>query len=102
MPVSTRSRYFALTPETAADDGGFTTYLPMRAEPPDPVTKVDLRLTGDDTLESLAHRYYGRSDAWWYIADANPPIFPLDWRPGAGVTLPQGTGVGRVLRTRRF
>jgi len=102
MPVSTRSRYFRLTPETHVGDTGRTTYLPMRAEPPEAVTKVDLRLSGDDTLESLAHRYYGRSDAWWYIADANPSIFPLDWRPGAGITMPQGTGVGRVLRTRRF
>jgi phage tail protein X len=102
MSVSTRSRYFTLAPETLVTEDGQTTYLPMRPEPPLPATKVDLRLTGDDTLESLAHRYYGRSDAWWYIADANPLIFPLDWRPGAAITLPQGGGVGRVLRTRRF
>ena len=103
MPISTRSRYHLLAPLTAIrKDGSATTYLPMRPEPPAPATKTDLRLTGDDTLESLAQRYYGRSDAWWFIADANPAIFPLDWRAGSGVTLPQGTGIGRVLRTRRF
>jgi hypothetical protein len=103
MPVSTRSRYFRLSPQTIQDAAGPTsTYLPMRVQPPAPVTRVDVRLTGDETLESLSHRYYGRSDAWWFIADANPLIFPLDWRPGAGLTLQQGAGLGRVLRTRRF
>ncbi len=102
MPVSTRSRYFTAPPQYVDGKDGPTTYLPMRTEPPGPDGTMDTRLTGDDTLESLAHRYYGRSEAWWYIADANPAIFPLDWRPGMGLTLPQGNGVGRVLRTRRF
>ena len=102
MPVSTLSRYFAAPPQSHTGEQGTTTYLPMRAEPPDPDGTFDTRLTGDDTLESLSHRYYGRSEAWWYIADANPPIFPLDWRAGMGITLPQGNGVGRVLRMRRF
>ena len=87
MPVSTRSRYFRIAPETIEGEDGRTTYLPMRPEPPAPTKRVDLRLSGDDTLESLAHRYYGRSDTWWYIADANPTIFPLDWRPGAVIRL---------------
>ncbi|MGV6874230.1 hypothetical protein ACUSIJ_16275 [Pseudochelatococcus sp. B33] len=105
MPVSTRSRYFVLPAEngpSAADGDAPVTYLPMRPEPPATSTQTRLLLTGDDSLESLAHRYYGRSDAWWFIADANPLVFPLDWRPGQSVTLPQGTGLGRVLRTRRF
>jgi phage tail protein X len=59
-------------------------------------------LTGVESLEYLAWRFYGRSTAWWHIADANPLIFPLDYRPGMSVTLPQSTGVGRVLRTRTF
>ena len=105
MPVSTRSRYFALHAEKAppeAEGLAPVHYLPARPDPPAPPTKAQMRLSGDDSLESLAHRYYGRSEAWWFIADANPLVFPLDWRAGQGVIMPQGTGLGRVLRTRRF
>jgi hypothetical protein len=59
-------------------------------------------LTGVESLEYLAWRFYGRSTAWWQIADANALVFPLDYRAGTSVALPQPSGVGRVLRTRSF
>lgn len=57
-------------------------------------------VTGLDTMESIAARYYARSEAWWHIADTNPARFPLDLHPGEQLQLPQSSGVGRVLRTR--
>lgn len=103
MPVNVRSRYWALAPiEAAGSDGTPVAGLPIRPVPPVVKATVDHRLMGNETLESLAARFYGRSAGWWHIADANPLVFPLDWRPGAAVSLPQGQGVGRVLRTRSF
>jgi hypothetical protein len=59
-------------------------------------------ITGADTLESLAWRFYGTSDYWWRIADANLLVFPLDPQPGSGVNVPAADAVGRVDRTRSF
>jgi hypothetical protein len=75
--------------------------LPLRRQPTQPQGRpVNHMITGIEDLDYLAWRYYGRSDAWWHIADANGIKFPLDFRPGNPVTVPKGTPVGRVLRTR--
>ena len=104
MPVDVTSRYRSLgSYEVTAEDGSTTTAIPSRALG-GPIT-VDLyhhRLTGVETIEYLAWRYFGNSAAWWHIADANPLVFPLDLRPGATVEVPPAGAVGRVLRTRSF
>ena len=46
------------------------------------------RLVGDETLDQLARRYYGREELWWRIADANPARFPWEWRAGEVLVIP--------------
>ena len=49
---------------------------------------IEHMLIGNETLDQLAARYYGREDLWWRIADANPGRFPLDWGAGDTLTIP--------------
>ena len=103
MGVSIRSRYWSLPPLEVPGPEGPVPALPIRPQPAPPsAATVTHMVTGVESLEYLAWRFYGRSAAWWHIADANDLSFPLDYRPGMTVNVPQGTGVGRVLRTRRF
>src|SRR4051794_539772 len=55
-----------------------------------------------ETLEALAARYLGSSEAWWRIADANPAEFPFAPEPGHALVIPVATSPGRVERTRTF
>jgi nucleoid-associated protein YgaU len=102
MPVSLSSRYAGLTAAPAPDGG--PAGLPIRRHrtlaPSTPRTQY--RITGAETLESIAARYFGRSEEWWRIADANPLKFPLDWRPGDVLTITSAEDPGRVVRDRRF
>lgn len=101
MTSNIRSRYRNLVPVELPGPTGPVTSLPIRrALPRSTGETVPHVVTGLDTIESIAARYYGRSDAWWHVADANPARFPLDLNPGEQLRLPQSTGVGRVLRTR--
>lgn len=101
MPVNVRSRYWNLTPVQQDSPTGPVASLPVRRVPPAVMgTTVPHVVTGLDTIESVAARYYARSDAWWHIADANAFRFPLDLTPGQQLQMPSSTGVGRVLRTR--
>lgn len=59
-------------------------------------------VTGDETMESLAARYYGTSEDWWRIADANPLMFPTDLKTGSSLTVPNPGDAGRIERTRSF
>jgi phage tail protein X len=45
-------------------------------------------LVGNETLDLLAKKYYGREDLWWRIADANPGRFVWDWQPGETIAIP--------------
>lgn len=103
MSINVRSRYWGLPPvETAGPDGPVAS-LPVRRPPRPPGTSpVRHVMIGFETLEYLAWRFYSRSAAWWHIADANPPRFPLDYRPGNALNVPEATGVGQVFRTRTF
>ena len=104
MPVNLMSRYRALPVHQAIDARGTarSTVAIRRAEPlPPGVTLIQHALTAAEDVEALAWRYYGTSEAWWRIADANPLVFPLDWQPGAMVAIPALDDVGRVERSRR-
>ncbi len=105
MPVNPASRYKGLQVYDAVDSRGVS--HPTVAQRPhdrslQDHTLVQHRLTAAEDLESLAHRYYGSSEAWWRIADANALRFPWDWEPGASLRIPGSAEVGRIERTRRF
>ncbi len=103
MPVDVNSRYRALPSYEVHRADGVTTALPARVLPPIGALEMyNHRVTGVETIEYMAWRYFGSSASWWHIADANPLAFPLDYRPGATVQVPPARGVGRVLRTRSF
>jgi hypothetical protein len=83
-----RSRYFGLP--AFVHEGHLTSGL-RRIEPRDEPERFVLhRLSDAETLDLLALRYYGREDLWWRIADANAPMFPLDFRPGDVLRVPLG------------
>jgi nucleoid-associated protein YgaU len=78
--------------------------IPARpVPPPDPeATPYFHTVVAGETIESLAFRYLGSSDAWWLIADANPTVFPGVLEPGTQVIVPTEATPGRVERTRSF
>ncbi len=86
MPISRTSRYFGLP--TFEVDGELTVGQRLRGHPDEFPDSIRHTLVGEETLDALARRYYGREDLWWRIADANPGRFPLDWRPGEVVVIP--------------
>ena|SRR5579859_4148637 len=105
MAVSNTSRYFGLAVYQATDaqQVSHPTVAIRPAPTPQPnITFYRQPVTGVDTLEYLAWRQYGSSDAWWRIADANDLIFPLDLAPGMTLNIPAPGDVGRIVRTRRF
>ena len=105
MPVSRTSRYHNLPTYEATDEKGNShANIGIRldgAATPDPNIFQHI-LTGLETIEYLAWRYYDSSEMWWRIADAGPPVFPLDLPTGYPVSVPSRDAVGRVQRTRRF
>jgi len=96
MPVSIYSRYYGLG---AVEKNGRISLAQRPAVPletyPDAVLHT---LVGDETLDCLAARYYGREDLWWRIADANPLRFPLDWKAGDTLEIPPIRAATRTPR----
>jgi hypothetical protein len=85
MPVTVFSRYFdrpAIKAPGPAGEGLVTSLslrLPEETETfPDSIIHT---VVGDETLDMLSFRYYGREDLWWRIVDAN------DLRPPVGLGL---------------
>jgi nucleoid-associated protein YgaU len=105
MPLAGNSRYRTLPIFTALDAGGeshATVAIRLVARPArGPATFRHIVKAGE-TMEYLAWRYYGLSEAWWHIADANPGLSPFDLEPGAAIIIPEAGVVGRVVRDRRF
>lgn len=103
MPVASTSRYAGL-PVIEAPDAQGTTHpsIAIRPLPANPAVAYQRTIAALDTLETLSFSTYHSSVAWWRIADVNPPVYPLDWRPGDVVALPSNVNAGRVVRTRRF
>jgi hypothetical protein len=103
MSVSSGSRYSSLPIYDAPDVAG-EEHPTIAIRPAPPVTSGTYQRTvaALDTLESLSWACYNSSTSWWKIADANPPIFPLDWRPGDAVAIPFNPNSGLIQRTRRF
>lgn len=103
MPVKITSRYHGLPVYTVDTDDGPRPTLPAR-QAPEPAGPGEYRhrVAALEDLEYLAWRYFGRSEDWWRIADANPLRFPLDLHPGDAVAVPTGADPGLVVRGRRF
>jgi hypothetical protein len=105
MPIAPKSRYLNLPVHTAPDALGVEhAAIPARQVPPvDPgVNPYFHTVVAGETIELLAARYLGASEAWWMIADANPPMFPAELEPGAQLAIPTTASPGRVERTRSF
>jgi phage tail protein X len=52
-------------------------------------TYTPYQFTGADRIDNLAYQFYGDSDVWWAIANANPEV--LDWSnvtPGTILRIP--------------
>jgi len=105
VPVDRRSRYRPLPVLLEPDAEGIPhAAIPARPVPaPDPeATPYFHTFVAGETIELLAWRYLGSSEAWWMIADANPALFPLTIEPGTVVVIPTDAAPGRVERTRSF
>ena len=86
MTISVYSRYY----RTDVIEAGGKIRLVQRltGEPPTYPDALQHTLVGNETLDLLAKKYYGREDLWWRIADANPGRFALDWQPGETIAIP--------------
>lgn len=105
MPLLIQSRYRGLPVyQVEQPDGSTRATVAIRPSTPPVRTAQPFRHTvaGLEGIEYLAWRYYGSSDAWWRIAEANPLAFPLDLAPGASVAIPALEDLGRIERTRSF
>lgn len=50
-----------------------------------------------DTTDNLAYKYYGTSDLWWIILDANPQYqTELDMKVGDTIFIPDRTEVPNI------
>jgi hypothetical protein len=59
-------------------------------------------VSGVETIEYLAWRYYGDSSLWWRIAEANSVQYPFDLSPGSYINISGANDLGTVVRTRSF
>lgn len=86
MAVSIYSRYYNLPSLEAMDKVALQQRpLPRQQEFTD---SIEHMIVGQETLDQLAKKYYGREDLWWRIADANPNVFPSEWKAGDKVIIP--------------
>lgn len=86
MSTSVYSRYYK---QTLMEINGKTSQVQrltaVSEEYPDSLLH---ELVGNETLDQLAKKYYGREELWWRIADANPAKFPWDWQAGDVLVIP--------------
>ncbi len=105
MPAGNRSRYYNLPVNRVTSPEGDTTEAIAVRPPPEPAgpsNTTNHLVTGLESIEYLAWRYFGQSDRWWRIADVNPNVFPLDQFPGAKLAIPASAEVGKTMRTRKL
>jgi hypothetical protein len=103
MTVGITSRYRGLDTYDATDANGVvhpTVAIRRYAPPPGDAVNYQHQVTGVEGVEYLAWRFYGNSEVWWRIADANPARFPLSLRPGDVEAIP-ASGASAVLDRER-
>jgi nucleoid-associated protein YgaU len=86
MPVGIHSRHRQLEAVPALGRVGLAQRLLLDHRVP-PGSLLH-RIVGNETLDQLARRYYGREELWWVIADANPLRPPTAWRGGDTLIIP--------------
>jgi nucleoid-associated protein YgaU len=105
MPVGITSRYYN-SPVYAADDAHQVSHPTIAIRPPTPpaagVTIYSHLVTGVETIEYLAWRYYGNSALWWQIAEANDLQYPINLVVGSSINIPGANDLGTVVRNRSF
>lgn len=103
MPVSPTSR-FAHLPllRTVGPGGDPREAIALRLSPPTLSTGGMHRVLQGETVDLLAHRYYGDASLWWRILDGNELVYPLDIQPGDQLHIPAPGPVTRVTRARSF
>jgi hypothetical protein len=105
MPVAITSRYYGSAIYTADDPQG-NPHPTIAIRPPTPpgpsVTIYNHLLSGIETIEYLAWRYYGDGSMWWRIAEANDLQYPMDLQPGALIGIPGANDTGTIVRNRSF
>jgi len=105
MPVGIISRYYN-SPVYQANGSDQVSHPTIAIRPPTPptagVTIYIHLLTGVETIEYLAWRYYGNSALWWRIAEANDLQYPITLTAGATINIPGPNDLGTVVRNRSF
>lgn len=104
MSVRINSRYRGLQTYEARLPAGPVSTVAIRANSPpaEGTATFQHRITGAETIEYVAWRLLGSSEAWWRLADANPLMFPLDLKPGDSLTVLKPLDGGRIERERVF
>ncbi|WP_432949910.1 hypothetical protein ACQPXM_17705 [Kribbella sp. CA-253562] len=105
MPVSITSRYRGLDVYDAVDAAGTvrpTVAIRRSAARPRAAVDYQHRVAALEDVEYLAWHYFGDSESWWRIADANPAVFPLRLRPGEIRAIPISGSPGLIERKRVF
>lgn len=102
VPISSRYRGEPVYPAPDAAGVARPTVAIRRHSPPPGPPDYRHVVTGAEDMEYLSWRFYGDSETWWRIADANPVVFPLDLRPGEHLAVPTTDQAGRIDRVRRF
>ena len=99
------SRYYSTPVFTETDPTG-APHPTIGIRPPKPpavnVAIYNHLLSGIETIEYLAWRYYGDRSQWWRIAEANALQYPMDLVPGSLVAIPGANDVGTIVRNRSF
>lgn len=105
MPVAINSRYNnSLIYQAPGADGVAHATIAIRptTSPAPGVTIYRHLVTGVETIEYLAWRYYGDSSLWWRIAEANDLQYPFDLETGGFLNIPGAGDLGTVIRDRSF
>lgn len=89
--ITTNSRYVGSVIQTVQGPDGPRREIAITMPQSKMIQFTYHLLSGGDRPDTLAGDFYGNSDLWWVIADANPEI--MDWMDlplGAVVRIPSG------------
>jgi nucleoid-associated protein YgaU len=101
MPVDPLSRYRNLPAlQVVHATRGTTRSLAIRRSPlpPAPASSRTHRFTSYDTVDLLAHKFFGHEELYWAILDYNGQRSPDEFQPGDQLTIPPLAQVTRVQR----
>jgi nucleoid-associated protein YgaU len=105
MTVGLKSRYYMTPVDTETDPRG-NPHPTIAIRPPTPPAAGTVLyshlVTGTETIEYLAWRYFGDSSLWWRIAEANALQYPMGLQPGSTLQIPGASDLGTVVRNRSF